>query len=517
MGGKAFTVPCSLVRNGTYVDRISALPDSGANGFAFLNTQCAKDIIRFLGCKATQLPQPIVAKGYDGVRGQSITHYLSVDLLLDGRRLVEIPFLILDLANHDIILGANQMAYFDIQPDLRRRKLVWPVSLPQTCEQSFARKIRVTRESIKPRLVDPEYQTDILRRQRLFDQDEARRTAGKFSRCIPQILLKYRAPTVEDTDEGSTNQIPPVITDIPDNQITDLQPTITDDDLVITTSYGATFARKMAKDIVAMETSFQIAEIEMLRDDQFYEDQRLAKLAKRLYQQQDLSIDPSILDICEISAVAFHLNLRRKENELFSISFYDIDYKLQFRQAQITDEEQDEILDKLPASYRPYLKDFSKATSDILPPHRLYDHKIELEANCNLGHSPLYSQSTEELLALKKYLSENLDRGFIETSQAPFSSPVLFVRKANGSLRFCIDFRKLNAITRKDRYPLPLIEETLARLTRAKIFTKLDIRQAFHRIRMDTTSEDLTTFRTRYGSYKCKVLTEGLTNGPATY
>ena len=267
MGGKAFTVPCSLVRNGTYVDRISALPDSGANGFAFLNTQCAKDIIRFLGCKATQLPQPIVAKGYDGVRRQSITHYLSVDLFLDSRRLVEIPFLILDPANYDIILGANQIAYFDIQPDLRRRKLVWLASLPQTCEQSFARKIRVTRESIKLRLVDPEYQTDILRRQRLFDQDEARRTAGKFSRCIPQILLKYRAPTVEDTDKGSTNQIPSVITDIPDNQITDLQPTITDDDLVITTSYRATFARKMAKDIVVIETSFQIAKSEMLRDD----------------------------------------------------------------------------------------------------------------------------------------------------------------------------------------------------------------------------------------------------------
>ena len=83
--------------------------------------------------------------------------------------------------------------------------------------------------------------------------------------------------------------------------------------------------------------------------------------------------------------------------------------------------------------------------------------------------------------------------------------------------RFCIDFRKLNAITRKDRYPLPLIDETLARFSRAKIFTKLDIRQAFHRIRMDPTAEDLTTFRTRYGAYKCKVLPFGLTNGPATY
>ena len=71
---------------------------------------------------------------------------------------------------------------------------------------------------------------------------------------------------------------------------------------------------------------------------------------------------------------------------------------------------------------------------------------------------------------------ENLSKGFIDTSQAPFASPILFVRKANGGLRFCIDYRKLNAVTRKDRYPLPLIDETLAHLSKAKIFTKLDIR-----------------------------------------
>jgi hypothetical protein len=122
-----------------------------------------------------------------------------------------------------------------------------------------------------------------------------------------------------------------------------------------------------------------------------------------------------------------------------------------------------------------------------------------------------------ELEELKRYLTENLDKGFIDTSQAPFASPVLFVKKPNGSLRFYIDFRKLNRLTRKDRYPLPLINETFARLAKAKVFTKLDIRQAFYRIRIHLDSEELTTFRTRYGAYKCKVLPFGLTNGPTTY
>jgi hypothetical protein len=80
------------------------------------------------------------------------------------------------------------------------------------------------------------------------------------------------------------------------------------------------------------------------------------------------------------------------------------------------------------------------------------------------------------------------------------------VKKANSFLRFCVDFRRLNNLTRKDRYPLPLIDETIARLAKAKIYTKLDIRQAFYRIRIDPNLEELTTFRTRYSSYKCKVL-----------
>jgi hypothetical protein len=114
MGGDTFTVPYSLVYNGTFIDNISALPDSRANGYAFLDTWCAKDVMKFLGYKAKPLNRPIIAKGYNGVRGNPITCYLLVDLVIDGRRLVEVLFLILDLGNHDMILGAKWMAYFDV-------------------------------------------------------------------------------------------------------------------------------------------------------------------------------------------------------------------------------------------------------------------------------------------------------------------------------------------------------------------------------------------------------------------
>ena len=231
--------------------------------------------------------------------------------------------------------------------------------------------------------------------------------------------------------------------------------------------------------------------------------------------------------IAHISAPAFRLNLRQKDNLVFALSLYEFDQLIELKEleeavpdiAELSLEETDEecVRRVLPTIYREYQDMFSKAASDLLPPHRSYDHKIELTTDNNLKFSPLYGHSSEELKILKQYLIDNLSKGFIEASQAPFAAPVLFVKKPGGGLRFCIDFRKLNAITRKDQYPLPLIDETLARLGKAKIFTKLDIRQAFHRIRIHPDSEELTTFRTRYGSYKCKVLPFGLTNGPSTY
>jgi hypothetical protein len=87
---------------------------------------------------------------------------------------------------------------------------------------------------------------------------------------------------------------------------------------------------------------------------------------------------------------------------------------------------------------------------DVLLPHRLYDHKIELEADHTLSYRPLYSHTIEELIVLKKYLLENLNKGFIKSSQAPYLSLVLFVKKPNRGLRFCINFYKLNTITCKD-------------------------------------------------------------------
>jgi transposase InsO family protein len=228
------------------------------------------------------------------------------------------------------------------------------------------------------------------------------------------------------------------------------------------------------------------------------------------------------IDIACIGAEAFTRHLKNPNAETFITSLYEIDRAIDEKQApEITDDaEMQALIDRvLPERYRSFRDVFSKNASDELSPHRPYDLKIELQGQATdyLRYSPLYKHTAEELEAAKQYIQDNLHKGFIAPSGAPFASPILFSRKHDGGLRFCVDYRKLNAITKKNQYPLPLIDETLERLSRAKFFTKLDIRQAFHKIRIHPDSEDLTTFRTRYGSYKYRVVPFGLTNGPATF
>ena len=114
-------------------------------------------------------------------------------------------------------------------------------------------------------------------------------------------------------------------------------------------------------------------------------------------------------------------------------------------------------------------------------------------------------------------MTENLKKDFIVLNSTPFAFSVLFVKKANGDLRFYIDYRKLNINTKKDRYLLPLINKILARINKAVMFTKLDIYQAFHRIHMTEDSEKVTTFKTRYRAYIYKIPPFGLYGGPITF
>ncbi|KAJ9507622.1 hypothetical protein QJQ45_019189 [Haematococcus lacustris] len=149
-------------------------------------------------------------------------------------------------------------------------------------------------------------------------------------------------------------------------------------------------------------------------------------------------------------------------------------------------------------------------------PRRSVDHTIHLTGPAP-SPRPIYRMSQPELDQLKKQLDDLLAKGFIRPSTSPFAAPVLFVRKKDGSLRLCVDFRALNQQTLKNRYPLPRIDDLLDQLSGAQVFSKIDLRSGYHQIRVAEDDIPKTAFRTRYGHYEFTVLPFGLCNAPATF
>jgi transposase InsO family protein len=169
----------------------------------------------------------------------------------------------------------------------------------------------------------------------------------------------------------------------------------------------------------------------------------------------------------------------------------------------------------LPAFLKGYEDVFDPVEAAKLADQGGFEHAIETTGPPPFG--PLYNLSGPQLKALRDYIEDALKKGWIRHSVSPAGAPILFVPKKDGGLRLCVDYRGLNKVTIKNRHPLPLIDETLDRLTGAEMLTKVDLKDAYHRIRIKGEDVWKTAFRTRYGHFEYLVLPFGLTNAPATF
>eukprot|EP00873_Tetraselmis_striata_P015214 jgi/Tetstr1/435478/TSEL_024384.t1 len=151
-----------------------------------------------------------------------------------------------------------------------------------------------------------------------------------------------------------------------------------------------------------------------------------------------------------------------------------------------------------------------------LPPEREFDFEINLESD-EPPKERTYRMSPAELQEVRSQLEELLAKGWIRPSKSNYGAPVLFVRKKDGTMRMCVDYRKLNDLTKKDRTPLPRIDELLDSLHGATIFSTLDLYKGYHQVRIKPEDIHKTAFRTHYGLYEYCVLPFGLTNAPAGF
>ncbi|KAI3797453.1 hypothetical protein L1987_32710 [Smallanthus sonchifolius] len=168
----------------------------------------------------------------------------------------------------------------------------------------------------------------------------------------------------------------------------------------------------------------------------------------------------------------------------------------------------------------PILRDYPEVFPEDLPglpPHRQVEFQIDLAPGAApIARAP-YRLAPSELQELSTQLQELLDKRFIRPSSSPWGAPVLFVKKKDGTFRMCIDYRELNKVTIKNRYPLPRIDDLFDQLQGSSFYSKIDLRSGYHQLRVREEDISKTAFRTRYGHFEFMVMPFGLTNAPAVF
>lgn len=171
----------------------------------------------------------------------------------------------------------------------------------------------------------------------------------------------------------------------------------------------------------------------------------------------------------------------------------------------------------VPVQYRDFAKVFSEEESHRLPEHKSWDHTIELIPEAKGWRAKVYPLGKNEQEELDKFLDENLKKGYIRPSKSPMASPFFFVKKKDGGLRPVQDYRRLNDITVKNSYPIPLISDLMDRLKGSRYYTKLDVRWGYNNVRIKDGDEYKAAFVTNRGLYEPTVMFFGLCNSPATF
>ncbi|GJS12837.1 putative reverse transcriptase domain-containing protein [Tanacetum coccineum] len=188
--------------------------------------------------------------------------------------------------------------------------------------------------------------------------------------------------------------------------------------------------------------------------------------------------------------------------------------------AQISAKKEEDKSERKQIEDVPIVRDFPEVFPEDLPglpPARPVEFQIDLVPGAAPVARAPYRLAPSEMKELSEQLQELSDKGFIRPSSSPWGAPVLFVKKKDGSFRMCIDYRELNKLTVKNRYPLPRIDDLFDQLQGSSIYSKIDLRSGYHQLRVREQDIPKTAFRTRYGHYEFQVMPFGLTNAPAVF
>lgn len=444
--------------------RMSALMDTGATGLAYIDFAVAGHLCAANGVSLTRLARPIPVSGFNGAAADLIKKALYLPMRIGTHYERLATFYVTKIARHSVIIGKEWMRLHGVMLDTTDCSVIFK----KGCCQHEGMPKNLTPAGELPTKQIP-----------LLDPNQTRSKITMLTPVLPKKILV----------RPSTPAAPPVLKDPkPTVDKTPTPSTLTEE-----------------------EMSYRLSNLV---------NQRKTKRSKKTKKGKNSQPSQTLLaqQICMINGPAFRTATKQVGTEIFAISMKEIlEQKEKEKQSKIAAEDLKQLV---PKDFHDFLDVFSaEEVKKSLPPHReKWDHKIQLKEGEKLPKiEPLRRLSPDEQTVLKEYLTENLNRAWITPSTAEYASPILFVKKPNGGIRLCVDYRGLNSVTKKNQYPLPLIDETIAKVVKAKVFTKFDIIQAFHNLRMREEDEDLTTFTCRFGTYKYRVLPFGLCGGPSTF
>ena len=470
---EAFVIACSLDRMNEI--KTTFLLDTGATGIALIDLEMARYVCDVLKISFIQLAKPKPIRGFDDKPASSITHAIYSTLTVQSHTKLLAPFLITKLGQHPLILDKPWMQKHNVILNMSCDKLTFG---PEHCQHPGSLPAAVNT------LVESHLNTSMHLRT-----SATMPLAPHVKNLITSVMAPAEPQKSKKSKKLKLIEIPPAI---PSVQlvywgISKLADSKREKYVVL--------AKHILKPVMIPKPKAELVDETKPLDLAFISTAPFQYLAK----QKDIKI--------------FVISMQDIENELNAILMKDIEYQLNKMAKTPTNPK---IV--VPKEYHKFLDVFSKEASDTLLPHSKYNHQIRLlERYRDHGYSLFSKMSEPKFQFVKKFLEEHLKKEFIEASSTSCFLRIMLAAKSEEDIRFCVNYRRLNKFTKKDAYPIPLIKEILAQLKNAKVFTKINIHQAFHKLKMAANLEDLTTFASWFGVFKWKVLPFGLTKGPASW
>jgi hypothetical protein len=432
--------------------------------YAFVDKSIAQSLCEVLKIELVQLIKKRLIKVYDKRKDQIIIHDIYSKMIIQKHIKSFIFVLIIKLKQQTLILNKSWMRKHDVNYHEKTNIIEFYFEF---CIHSKKIKTKTTSSLNKEKNISFEKKS-FLNQSDHSKFDDSIKDSRKLKKIVIKILFRKKACFDQSIDQSTIN-------------------------LFRKNKKSTKSINKIEDSKTIKDFKFNLNELKIFN----------SKEKKSLF----------VMNIAMIKTSTFNMMNKRKNVNLFFVILKDVEKHFEkHNKSNIV------IKDVFSFEYHEFLNVFDKKTYNILASHRSYDHKIVFEKNVISNYILLYKMFEKELKIIKKYLENNLKKRFIATNRFSFVSSIMFMKKTNDSLKFCVDYRKLNQLIKKNRYFLSLIDETLAHLKKSKYFIKLDIRQIFHRIKITNAEfEDLIIFKTKFDVYKYRVLSFELCNESITY